>query len=1094
MRKLLFILSLIGGLLSVPTNLMADEGQKKSIRLFLNTGELLDFDADVIDSITFSSNAQTIWYDDTCRTVAIEAIDSIWYMTPSLKLTTKSLDFGKVAVGNARSTHMTITNTGDFEETYSLFADGVFKAANSGHDFRIASGESQDMQVDFVPRDPISYNGHLLLSSSAVSEGLFSLSMRGEGVAADSLEEISVIPPAEVDIAIVMPDSLSPALLTGFKIVNGYGEFPISTEAAAKAYSIRRASSNGMGNYTFNSSGLVSRSGLQAHFLVDGFDNPFLYGVSLSDGKVEMSFEQTAISLVMLSPLLITCNEAEYRNAVNIIKSLTSFKNLVGEVARAYYIGLQNHRTPDYSVLSVDKVISELYQKHYDNSIEKLSGASIIDLYRTPEKVQFRIKNSYKRSLHIYTSKVKMSDNNLVVSEQKENSMTLTDLCDQMLSYLIGGVDEAQDKMGMVFDEEDLEFINDLKDMIAETEKQFMEKIFHGASDHLCLPIILEAGHADYMKIVGDAWDVYFHDLDTSIFEVETGTINADVRDFDKVYVDVYGMGLHSLDKPFSDYSGIEQMRIVYALIYGAYYDIMKPMLNFKKAWNESVAAAGSYENKYDFRYGARKYPELALVTKLVNDFTKTVKKEGKEEYENQLLELGERWYKKDYKGIAKQLATFMWDCLKKAINENPDEDKRTYTNLIYNIYKKWTGTTATSAELRKDVKEFMNNVRYLRDMNFIGKVISTTEAALDAAGAVDALLSSDIHERFIIDKSDQPYLKVISPTAAYSNTNQEVHFEWELFKSRYYGDMLFDIELTVQNPDQRTVTTVKTDIDGNSYNYDLSKFKVGSNTLMIQFRLIAHRADDPNAVIATTDNLPLVVFTKENAPEFVDLGLPSGTQWAVCNVGATQADAYGDYYAWGEISPKTTFSWKNYKYSGNTSNSLTKYNTKSSYGKTDGLIELQGADDPIRLKYGYYYSIPTAWEWGELITQCTWRRHGNGVVGRGPNGNIIYLPRAGYCSGYHIYDQESACYYWSSTLDEQCPDDAWYFYVGDSDINISGYYRYQGRSLRPILRKEADWEHNPRRSVDKKEVKEVVKHENGLVIGITRKPGGINE
>jgi hypothetical protein len=33
---------------------------------------------------------------------------------------------------------------------------------------------------------------------------------------------------------------------------------------------------------------------------------------------------------------------------------------------------------------------------------------------------------------------------------------------------------------------------------------------------------------------------------------------------------------------------------------------------------------------------------------------------------------------------------------------------------------------------------------------------------------------------------------------------------------------------------------------------------------------------------------------------EYVDLGLPSGTLWATCNVGASKPEEYGDYFAWG--------------------------------------------------------------------------------------------------------------------------------------------------------------------------------------------------
>lgn len=38
---------------------------------------------------------------------------------------------------------------------------------------------------------------------------------------------------------------------------------------------------------------------------------------------------------------------------------------------------------------------------------------------------------------------------------------------------------------------------------------------------------------------------------------------------------------------------------------------------------------------------------------------------------------------------------------------------------------------------------------------------------------------------------------------------------------------------------------------------------------------------------------------------DYIDLGLPSGTMWATCNVGAENPEGYGDYFAWGKPNPK---------------------------------------------------------------------------------------------------------------------------------------------------------------------------------------------
>lgn len=48
---------------------------------------------------------------------------------------------------------------------------------------------------------------------------------------------------------------------------------------------------------------------------------------------------------------------------------------------------------------------------------------------------------------------------------------------------------------------------------------------------------------------------------------------------------------------------------------------------------------------------------------------------------------------------------------------------------------------------------------------------------------------------------------------------------------------------------------------------------------------------------------------------EYVDLGLPSGTVWATCNVGAYNVNECGDYFAWGEVRVKVSYNCKNYAF-----------------------------------------------------------------------------------------------------------------------------------------------------------------------------------
>ena len=139
------------------------------------------------------------------------------------------------------------------------------------------------------------------------------------------------------------------------------------------------------------------------------------------------------------------------------------------------------------------------------------------------------------------------------------------------------------------------------------------------------------------------------------------------------------------------------------------------------------------------------------------------------------------------------------------------------------------------------------------------------------------------------------------------------------------------------------------------------------------------------------------------NGHDFVDLGLPSGTLWATCNVGAEAPEGYGDYFAWGETGPKTVYDWTTYKYCNGDFDQLTKYCQEASYGYdgyTDDLYDLQPSDDAATVNWGEGWRMPSATEGEELLSQCELKRDTvNGVPGLcivGKNGNSIFLPSGG--------------------------------------------------------------------------------------------------
>lgn len=108
----------------------------------------------------------------------------------------------------------------------------------------------------------------------------------------------------------------------------------------------------------------------------------------------------------------------------------------------------------------------------------------------------------------------------------------------------------------------------------------------------------------------------------------------------------------------------------------------------------------------------------------------------------------------------------------------------------------------------------------------------------------------------------------------------------------------------------------------------------------------------------------------------YVDLGLPSGTLWATCNLGAETPYEYGGYYAWGETEPKTLFKWSNYKY-GNDYNKLTKYCYDPEYGYgefVDNLRELLPEDDAAKMLWGNGWCVPTINQWKDTLPASHWQ------------------------------------------------------------------------------------------------------------------------
>jgi len=143
------------------------------------------------------------------------------------------------------------------------------------------------------------------------------------------------------------------------------------------------------------------------------------------------------------------------------------------------------------------------------------------------------------------------------------------------------------------------------------------------------------------------------------------------------------------------------------------------------------------------------------------------------------------------------------------------------------------------------------------------------------------------------------------------------------------------------------------------------------------------------------------------NHPHWIDLGLPSGTQWRCCNEGASTPEDYGGYYTFGQVG-----------------------------------------------------SAPTSVQIAELLNKCSyvWTTQ-NGVNGlklTGPNGGVIFLPAAGVllpAAGIQTGELTGVGtngLYWSSTPVGE--EDA--FGLNFSSVNVEWFYNNilsWGLSVRPV-------------------------------------------
>ena len=217
---------------------------------------------------------------------------------------------------------------------------------------------------------------------------------------------------------------------------------------------------------------------------------------------------------------------------------------------------------------------------------------------------------------------------------------------------------------------------------------------------------------------------------------------------------------------------------------------------------------------------------------------------------------------------------------------------------------------------------------------------------------------------------------------------------------------------------------------------------------ILVALAILAAACND-NEDIADIENVKPVeiVNGQENGVDYADLGLPSGTLWATCNVGATSPEQAGLYFAFGETTGFTAEQVEK---------GVRKFDS-ASYTASAISADLTLEQDAARANLGGNWRMPNKAEWKELIENCnvTWMDdyNGTGVAGRvltsKVNGNSVFLPAAGYCDNSSVFIVGSYGDYRSASWNSS--SDAWILYFGSGSQGLDYDSKCYGFPVRAV-------------------------------------------
>ena len=185
---------------------------------------------------------------------------------------------------------------------------------------------------------------------------------------------------------------------------------------------------------------------------------------------------------------------------------------------------------------------------------------------------------------------------------------------------------------------------------------------------------------------------------------------------------------------------------------------------------------------------------------------------------------------------------------------------------------------------------------------------------------------------------------------------------------------------------------------------------------------------------------------------EYVDLGLPSGTKWATCNLGSSDPTVAGAYFSWGNVigynkNPEEV----EYVFS------------EENYSRTTGFrltnnIPFNEIYDAAYNRFGSAWRIPSKDDFKELSDNCYVEsisvvdpggatRTGNLFTSR-INGKTLFILNAGHYSGSTLKQDG---YYWTRDIYTSHQGNMAWVYGNVTARPNNAHVRYDGLPIRPV-------------------------------------------